>query len=89
MGDRYIYDKHGNYKGKSSDRPPGFDYGGAICGLIIILFILGQCGSSPRPINAEQGGDGQALSRCDSVDLRNPKPYPPSEAALRDRAAMP
>jgi hypothetical protein len=41
MGDRYHYDKQGNYTGMSSNRPPAG--GGGMCGcfLIILLVILG------------------------------------------------
>ena len=37
----------------------------------------------------EQDGDGQARSRFELIDFRDSKLYPPIEAALPDRAAMP
>ena len=36
MGNRYYYDKHGNYKGCSSDEPPS-DNGCCGCAIIFIL----------------------------------------------------
>ena len=38
---------------------------------------------------AEQAGDGQARSRFELIDIPDLNPYPPIEAALPDRAAMP
>ena len=37
----------------------------------------------------EQAGDGQARSRFELIDFPDSNPYPPIEAALPDRAAMP
>jgi hypothetical protein len=41
------------------------------------------------PNRAEQYGDGQARSRYELIDFPDSNPYPPIEAALPDRAAMP
>lgn len=37
MADRYHYDRHGNYKGKTSDDPPAGDSG---CFFVIAFLIL-------------------------------------------------
>ena len=59
MSTRYHYDKHGNYKGCSSDQPPSEDWGGIICFILFILFAFGSCGS--KRIETEQDRGGNAL----------------------------
>jgi hypothetical protein len=53
MGDRYHYDKHGNYKGKSSSKPPGSDVGGCVA-LIFIIFLISRCSSSTPSKSTQQ-----------------------------------
>ena len=44
MADRYHYDRHGNYKGKTSDDPPSNDGWVYIIGFIIFAYICsGGC----------------------------------------------
>lgn len=40
--DRYYYDRHGRYKGKSSDQGPYSWVGGLIL-LLIIIWLLNSC----------------------------------------------
>ena len=58
MGDRYYYDKSGNYKGMTSDRPPGNgndDIWGWICVIVFVLFVLGSCGSKQMEVEPDAG----------------------------------
>ena len=54
MGDRYHYDKDGNYKGMSSSTPPGNDTAGCLAVIFIVIFFVTQCGSSRPPRHTQK-----------------------------------
>lgn len=39
MGNRYHYDRHGNYRGMTSDEPPGTDNSGCVFAVVVIVLI--------------------------------------------------
>lgn len=43
MGTRYHYDKHGRYRGKTTDKPEGGDLGAMIVCLFLFFIFFGGC----------------------------------------------
>lgn len=43
MGTRYHYDRNGNYKGKTSDEPPG-NGGEWVVALVLVVIFCWMCG---------------------------------------------
>ncbi len=56
MRDRYHYDKHGNYKGKTSGTPPS-EWGGCIACIILLMLAKG-CEKPQREDKTESSASG-------------------------------